>query len=412
MDDLAAGLRQASLTLQDRNRERDEASRLKDEFLMTVSHELRTPLTAIYGWARMLSTGELREGQYSRAVAAIERNSKALEQLVNDLLDVSRVVSGKMRLDVQPVAIGDVVAAAVDAIRPAAAAKHITIAAEPGAPGTTVSGDARRLQQVIWNLLSNAVRFTPVDGRIDVEVTRSATDVTITVRDTGPGIEPAFLPHVFERFRQGMSGTTRAHGGLGLGLAIVRHLTELHGGTVRAENNTPPPGAAFHVVVPARASERAGVEPLSVSSSELSSRTVAVRLDQMSILVVDDDLNARELVVTVLEAAGAEVRAAASAEDALMMLDSWSPHVLLSDIEMPGDDGYELMRRVRALADVRGRVAAIALTAHARAEDRVRALDAGFQWHMSKPVEPAELVTVIATLVSQTAVSTGRSWIN
>ena len=410
IDELGTGLRHASAMLQERNRERDEASRLKDEFLMTVSHELRTPLTAIYGWARMLSTGEVRDTQRTRAVSAIERNAKALEQLVNDLLDVSRVVSGKMRLDVQPVAIGDVVAAAIDAMRPAAVAKNIRIALRQDAGDPTVSGDARRLQQVVWNLLSNAVRFTPNGGSIDVEVTRQADVVVISVRDTGPGIDPAFLPHAFERFRQGMSGTTRAHGGLGLGLAIARHLTELHGGTIRAENNEPGPGAAFHLALPARL-ERRPILDQPLEFPRMEPAVGGARLDHMAILIADDDLNARELLVTVLEGAGAEVRAAASAEDALMILDSWSPGVLLSDIEMPGEDGYTLMRRVRALTGPRGRIVAIALTAHARPEDRVKALEAGFHWHMAKPIEPFELVSVIATLTSTTAPAS-REWVS
>ena len=239
IDDLSTGLRLAAETLEARNRERDEASRLKDEFLMTVSHELRTPLTAIYGWARMLSTGQIRDAQRPRAIDAIERNAAALQQLVNDLLDVSRVVSGRLRLDVQPVSVPDVVGAAIDAIRPAAHAKNITVVTTSDEGDLSVSGDAGRLQQVVWNLLSNAVRFTPPDGRIEIALARRAGTLELTVRDTGPGVDAAFLPHAFERFRQGAAGTTRAHGGLGLGLAIVRHLVELHGGTVEASNNTP-----------------------------------------------------------------------------------------------------------------------------------------------------------------------------
>jgi len=401
IDDLAAGLRQAAVTLEARNRERDEASRLKDEFLMTVSHELRTPLTAIYGWSRMLSGGQLRQEQTGRALAAIERNAKALEQLVNDILDVSRVVAGKLRLEVQPVVVTDVVAAAVDAIRPAAVAKQIAVTTTTSAQGeVVVSGDAGRLQQVIWNLLSNAVRFTPHGGRIDIEIARAAESIAITVHDTGPGIDPEFLPHVFERFRQGGSGTTRAHGGLGLGLAIVRHLTELHGGTVSASNNTNRPGAAFQVMLPARASAR--VERHAPGALlHRDPQRAAARLDGVAVLVVDDDMNARELLVAVLETAGAEVRAATSTEDALMILDGWTPDVLMSDIEMPGEDGYDLMRRVRALSGLRGRIAAVALTAHARPEDRARALQAGFQWHLAKPIDPSELLAAIASLASQ-----------
>jgi signal transduction histidine kinase/CheY-like chemotaxis protein len=402
IDDLATGLREAAATLEARNRERDEASRLKDEFLMTVSHELRTPLTAIYGWSRMLSTGQLRDGQRDRALLAIERNAHALGQLVNDLLDVSRVVSGKLRLDVQPIVLSDVVAAAIDSIRPAAIAKNITVTTRIGAGELVVSGDGSRLQQVVWNLLSNAVRFTPSGGRIDVDLARTADSVSIAVRDNGTGIAPEFLPHAFERFRQGGAGTTRAHGGLGLGLAIVRHLVELHGGTVRAENNTGTAGATFHIVLPARSQAQLDQQHIWNRRRE-EVPALAVRLDGLQVLVADDDLNARELLVAVLDAAGAEVRAAASAEDALMILETWSPDVLLSDIEMPGEDGYALMRRVRAFDGRRGRIAAIALTAHARQEDRANAFDAGFEWHLAKPIDPAELVSVILTLVSKSA---------
>jgi CheY-like chemotaxis protein len=294
------------------------------------------------------------------------------------------------------------IAAAIDAIRPAAMAKNITVTTAVGSGELTVSGDAGRLQQVIWNLLSNAVRFTPNGGRIDVEVARTAGTVSIAVRDSGTGIAADFLPHVFERFRQGGAGTTRAHGGLGLGLAIVRHLVELHGGTVRAENNPSAPGATFHVALPARA-------PASAEQHELrrwpieDRRKVPVRLDGVQVLVADDDLNARELLVAVLEAAGAEVRAAASSEDALMLLETWSPDVLLSDIEMPGEDGYTLMRKVRTLSGQRSHIAAVAVTAHARQEDRARAFDAGFEWHLAKPIDPAELVSVIVSLVPRSA---------
>jgi signal transduction histidine kinase/ActR/RegA family two-component response regulator len=403
IDDLSTGLRQAAMTLETRNRERDEASRLRDEFLMTVSHELRTPLTAIYGWARMLSTGQIRDSQRGRAVDAIERNAAALQQLVNDLLDVSRVVSGKLRLEVQPVALPDVIAAAVDTIRPAAVAKDITIVTAVDETDPFVSGDASRLQQVVWNLLSNAVRFTPTGGRIDVRIGPANPGVAVAVRDSGSGVSADFLPHAFERFRQGVTGLTRAHGGLGLGLAIVRHLVELHGGTVTAENNEPGPGATFRVVLPARPkTDRTDLDRGSGPPAVGLGARATIRLDGLAVLVTDDDLNARELLAVVLENAGADVRSASSAEDALMMLDTWSPDVFLSDIEMPGEDGYVLMRKVRAQGAGRSRMVAIALTAHARPEDRLRALDAGFQWHLGKPIDPAELVSVIATLVAQT----------
>src|SRR5262249_31463781 len=290
IDDLATGLREAAMTLEARNRERDEASRLKDEFLMTISHELRTPLTAIYGWSRMLSTNQLREHQRDRALVAIERNARALGQLVDDLLEVSGWGSGRLRLDVQAVAVPDAVTGAIDAIRPAAIAKNITVGTSVAAGEMVVSGDAGRLQQVVWNLLSNAVRFTPAGGRIDVAIARTTDSVSIAVRDSGAGIAADFLPHVFERFRQGGAGTTRTHGGLGLGLATVRHLVELHGGTVRAENNTPAPGATFHVTLPARSQTRADQTGLWRRPHD-ERRTPVIRLDGIQILVADDDLN-------------------------------------------------------------------------------------------------------------------------
>jgi signal transduction histidine kinase/ActR/RegA family two-component response regulator len=394
---LAEGLRSAAATLEERNRERDEASRLKDEFLMTVSHELRTPLTAICGWARMLSTGQIRDAQRPRAIEAIARNATALHQLVNDLLDVSRVVSGKLLLDTQPLVLADVVGAAVDAIRLAVDAKGIQLASSVELAGATVVGDPGRLQQVVWNLLTNAVKFTPTGGRIDIRVGRPdghPESVEIVVKDSGPGVEAEFLPYAFERFRQGATGTTRAHGGLGLGLAIVRHLVELHGGTVRAENNTVEPGATFRVLLPVR--------PAAASLIELPRPALThVRLDDLEVLVVDDDPQARELLSAILENAGADVRAAASADDALVILETWLPDAMLSDIEMPGADGYALMGKVRARRGSASKLVAIAVSAHARPDDRARALNAGFHWHLAKPIEPGELVSVVATLVSQ-----------
>jgi signal transduction histidine kinase len=284
VDELGSGLRRAAETLRARNRERDEASRLKDEFLMTISHELRTPLTAICGWARMMSTGQIRDEQRPRAVEAIERNAHALQQLVDDLLDVSRIVSGKLRLEVQPVALAEVVSSAVEAIRPAADAKGIQVVTDIANDDAAISGDPGRLQQILWNLLSNAVKFTPNGGRIDIVSRRTGSpgdDVELSVRDTGVGVEPDFLPHAFERFRQGMGGTTRAHGGLGLGLSIVRHLVELHGGTVTGENNVPPPGATFRVVLPARVaptySGATAWSPPATSAATATTPTTAAR---------------------------------------------------------------------------------------------------------------------------------------
>jgi len=398
IDDLAMGLREAAAALQARNRERDEAARLKDEFLMTVSHELRTPLTAIVGWASLLSTGQIRDGQRPHAIAAIERNANALHQLVNDLLDVSRIMSGNLRLDVQAVSLADIAAAAIDSVRPAAEAKGIRISAELD-EDALVRGDAGRLQQVMWNLLSNAVKFTPGGGRIDVAAERAGGYAVVTVRDTGTGIAPAFLPHVFDRFRQGESGTTRALGGLGLGLAIVRHLVELHGGMVSVENNTPEPGATFRVRLPLR--PVAAASPAGAAGQRLVAiaGTPAARLDNVHLLVVDDDKQARELFTTILENAGARVRAAASADDALALMAMEWPDVLVSDIEMPNQDGYTLLRRAREREKVDGHLPAIAVTAHARPEDHARALDNGFDWHLAKPIEPDDLVKVVAMVV-------------
>ena len=401
IDDMSAGLQSAAETVRARNRERDEAARLKDEFLMTISHELRTPLTAIVGWARMLATGHIHDEQRPGAIAAIERNAIALQQLVNDLLDVSRIVSGKLRLDLQSISLPTVVSAALDTVRPAAQAKGVTLSTDFDKE-IAVNGDASRLQQIVWNLLSNAMRFTPAGGRIDVSVARSAGsegEAEITVRDSGSGIAPEFLPFVFDRFRQQQTGTRRAHGGLGLGLAIVRHLVELHGGTVSAENNVPPPGATFRVRLPLQASksQSAAAETRAARSPD----PPMTRLDNLRLLVVDDDAHARELCVSILENAGARVRTAASAEDALALLATEWPDVLVSDIEMPNQDGYSLLERARELAGAEGHLHAVAVTAHARPDDQARALASGFSCHVAKPFEPAELVNVIALVSSQ-----------
>ena len=396
IDDLATGLGRAAETLRARNRERDEAARLKDEFLMTVSHELRTPLTAIVGWSRMLSTGQIRDSQRANAMGAIERNANALQQLVNDLLDVSRIVSGNLRLEIQPVLLADVVSAAIDSVRPAAEAKEITIATEID-PEVAARGDAGRLQQIVWNLLANAVKFTPTNGRIIVAVARSGGTAEITVSDTGTGIASGFLPYVFDRFRQAESGTTRAHGGLGLGLAIVRHLVELHGGTASVSNNTPDPGCTFRISLPFRAATVAAAAAARASTAAVP----MPRLDDHRVLVVDDDPQARELFTTILYNAGASVRAAASADDALTLLATEWADVLVSDIEMPNVDGYALLGRVRAMESTEQTMVAVAVTAHARPDDQARAIDSGFAWHLSKPVEPEELVRVVAMVVEQ-----------
>jgi signal transduction histidine kinase/CHASE3 domain sensor protein/ActR/RegA family two-component response regulator len=387
---------------QQAHKDAEAASRIKDEFLLTLSHELRTPLTAIYGWARMLRSGNVPEDRWPRAIEVIEQNALAQTQLVNDLLDVSSVISGRLRLSVRPVDLVRVINAAIDSMQPAADAKGITLHAVLDPNAGPIMGDPERLQQVVWNLLSNAIKFTPKQGRVQLRLARVHSHAEVVVSDTGPGIPAEFVPYVFDRFRQAEGGTTRRHGGLGLGLAIVRHLVELHGGTVSAEH-TEGQGAVFRIVLPLtigrdaanntdKARSRAG-QPID---------STAKRLDRTSILVVDDESQTRDLFGVILEDAGAQIRNAASASEALSIMDAWWPDVLLSDIEMPLEDGYELMRKVQVLAAAAGRtVVAVAVTAYARAEDRMRALEAGFHWYLSKPVEPSDLVSVIASLVER-----------
>jgi signal transduction histidine kinase/ActR/RegA family two-component response regulator len=379
------------------------ASRMKDEFLMTVSHELRTPLTAIYGWARMLVTGQIRDDQKRRAIETIERNAQAQTQLVNDLLDVSRAISGKVRLDVRSMDLSHVVLAAIDSAQPAADAKGIHLDAMLDPNAGLISGDRDRMQQVVWNLLSNAIKFTPRDGHVRVTLEKQATQVELTVTDTGSGIAPEFLPHVFDRFRQADAGTTRQHSGLGLGLAIVRHLVELHGGSVAVESPGVGAGTTFRVLIPLTLPKReAETKPLERGPAVDAPRgTDARRLEELRVLVVDDEPQARELFSAIVEHAGAEVRVAGSARDAIAIVQSWTPDVMLSDIEMPLEDGYVLMNELNALDGLSHRPIAVAITAHSRPEDRMRALEMGFSWHLPKPVEPSELVTVIASLTGR-----------
>ncbi|HKQ51815.1 MAG TPA: ATP-binding protein [Pyrinomonadaceae bacterium] len=383
----------------------EEAARAKDEFLAVVSHELRTPLTAILGWARMLQTGTLDEKMAARALDAIERNAESQNQLIGDLLDFSRIISGRMRLDVGRVELAEVVAAAIDVVSPAAEAKGIRLQTTLDPNAGPVSGDRERLQQVMWNLLSNAVKFTPKGGRVQVRLARVNSSVEITVSDTGQGISPEFLPYVFDRFRQADQTTTRRQAGLGLGMAITKHLLELHGGTIRAESLGEGQGSTFVVKLPVMIVHRAeaAAEAAAGQRHAHEDRTQTAelaRLDGVRVLVVDDERDARELLTTILAQSGALVTSAASAADALEQLPLAKPDLLVSDIEMADEDGYSLIRRVRALEEKnRGpRIPAIALTAHARSTDRLRALSEGFQMHMPKPVEPAELVLAIANL--------------
>ncbi|HEY9285254.1 MAG TPA: PAS domain S-box protein [Pyrinomonadaceae bacterium] len=382
--------------------EAERANRLKDEFLATVSHELRTPLTAILGWSQLMRRGQLEAESAAKALETIERNARSQAQLIDDLLDVSRIVTGKLRLDVLPVDPHSFIDAAVESVRPAAEAKGVRLQKVIDTGVETVMGDPARLQQVVWNLLTNAVKFTPRGGRVQVRLERVNSHVEIAVADTGAGIAPEFLPHVFERFRQADQRTTRRHGGLGLGLAIVRHLVELHGGAVRADSGGKGAGSTFTVslpVSPIHRREEAEERVHPAARDTLPAHECPERLDGLRVLVVDDEQDARELLAAGLGQCGAQVTTASSAREALEALTGEKFGVLISDIGMPGEDGYELIRRVRALpADGGGMTPAVALTAYARAEDRLRAMRAGFEMHVAKPVELTELIVVIANL--------------
>jgi signal transduction histidine kinase len=382
----------------------EHASRSMDEFLATVSHELRTPLTAILGWARLLRAEEVPEAKRAKAIATIERNAVIQAQLIEDLLDVSRIISGKMRLEIGPIELRSVIEAALDVVRPAADAKGVQLDAVYDGHVTDVTGDGSRLQQVAWNLLSNAVKFTPRGGRVEIRLSAAEAFVEITVTDTGQGMAAPFVDHAFERFRQADGATTRSHGGLGLGLAIVKNIVELHGGSVRASSAGIGEGSSFVVQLPVVVEQ-----PPSVArppSERPSSRSLApasgAGLAGLRILVVEDEEDARELLIALLERAGAIVSAAASAREALAVLEREPPAVVLSDIGMPGEDGYALIRRIRALGSENiARTPAVALTAFARPEDRTRALDAGFDGHVSKPIEPRELFAAITSLAAR-----------
>ncbi|HEY0171217.1 MAG TPA: PAS domain-containing protein [Pyrinomonadaceae bacterium] len=386
--------------------EAEAANRTKDEFLATLSHELRTPLTAILGWASMLADGYVAEEMRAEALGVIYRNARSQAQLIDDLLDVSRIITGKLRLDIGPVDLAAVVEAAVAVVRPAASAKGVRLQAvfDPGVG--TVSGDPDRLQQVVWNLLSNAVKFTPDGGDVQVRLGRAGTHVEVAVSDTGQGIAPEFLPHVFDRFRQADMGTTRRHGGLGLGLSIVRHLVELHGGTVEAESPGGGLGTTFRVTLPSAAPSDAGAAEAGGVTSHPGAGEVPPpglpSLEGVKVLAVDDESYGRRFITEVLRRCGAEVVAVSSAGEAFELIQTWRPHVLLSDIGMPGADGYVLIGRVRALPEeLGGSTPAAALTAYAGAEDRARVLSSGYQRHVAKPVEPAELAAVVANLAGR-----------
>jgi PAS domain S-box-containing protein len=385
-------------------RQAEESSRLKEEFLATISHELRTPLNAILGWSRMLRSG-LDEADAAKALDTIERNARAQAQLIDDLLDVSRIITGKLRMDVRPADPNAFIEAAIESIRPAAEAKGVRLQKIMDTGNVTVPGDPVRLQQVVWNLLSNAVKFTRRGGRVQVRMERVDSHLEVVVSDTGQGISTEFLPHVFDRFRQADQRTTRQHGGMGLGLAIVRHLVELHGGSVFAISPGENQGSTFTVqlpIVPVYQLDeaRGGVHP---AARDLSAPVDCPdRLDGLTVLVVDDEPDTLELLKAGLTQCGAEIAVAGSVEEAFKAIKTRVPDVLISDIGMAGEDGYDLIRRLRGFpAEAGGKVPAIALTAYARVADRLQALRSGYQMHVPKPVELAELVTVIASLVQR-----------
>jgi PAS domain S-box-containing protein len=381
-----------------------EASRLKDDFLASLSHELRTPLNAILGYSRMLRSGILGPERRDKAIETIERNATSLTQIVEDVLDVSRIVSGKIRLNVQAVEFPDIVRNAIDGVTPAADAKGVRLETVLDPQAAPISGDPERLQQILWNLLSNAVKFTGKGGRVQVRLERVNSHVEVSVSDTGIGIAPEFLPYVFERFRQADAGIARERGGLGLGLAIAKQLTEMHGGTIEAGSGGPGQGATFRlkmplmIVHPAR-DESERVHPRSAAGL----RTIPIGdLRGVHVLAVDDDADALSLVAELLGAAGARVTTAQSADEAVRQLDTDPPSVLVADLGMPHVDGFQLIEQVRRHRNpVVRRMPAAALTAYARSEDRVKALRAGFNIHLSKPIDPAELVTTIGTLVKR-----------
>ncbi|HEY3594984.1 MAG TPA: ATP-binding protein, partial [Polyangiaceae bacterium] len=386
--------------------EAQAANRMKDEFLATVSHELRTPLTAILGWIRIMRSGKLDPAKFARATEVIERNGRAQAAIIDDILDVSRIITGKLRLELDAIDLPALVQAALDSIRPAADAKEISVEWQFDLPDERrFAGDPDRMQQVVWNLVSNAIKFTPRGGHVQVDARQMGSHVELSVKDSGQGIEPEFLPHVFDRFRQADGTSTRRHGGLGLGLAIVRHLVELHGGTVDVDSPGVGKGSTFTVNLPVRA-----VQPIPLSErSSLPARPAnemgQLSLAGLSVLVVDDEADARELIATVLEQAGARTFTASNVEEALAHVVRDHPDVLLTDIGMPGSDGYTLLQKVRELDPADGgRIPAAALTAYSRIEDARRAVAAGFLRHVAKPVEPAFLVAQVAALAGRPGV--------
>jgi PAS domain S-box-containing protein len=382
----------------------EEANRLKDDFLATVSHELRNPLNSIVGWAALLRSNKLDEEKSERAVEAILRAAQAQDQIIGDLLDVARIINGRLRLDIRPLQLIKVLQGAIETMRPAIEAKQIRLQTILDPAASPLAGDSTRLKQVFWNLLSNAVKFTSTNGRIQILLRRINSHIEVVVSDTGIGIEPGLLPYVFDRFRQSDSGTSRQKSGLGLGLAIVRSLVELHGGTVRADSKGPGQGASFTVRLPTLIALSTSDKERSFSpvGEEIIPAASVPLLKSLRVLVVDDDAGAREVASTILAQAEAEIRTAENVSKALAIMDQWQPDVLVADIGMPEVDGYELIRRVRARSPQSGgAIPAAALTAYARTQDRLRVLSEGYQTHVPKPIQPAELIMVVASLAKR-----------
>jgi len=383
--------------------EAEAANRNKDEFLATLSHELRTPLTAILGWSHLLRSQNLNQTDTVRALDTIERNAKSQSQLIDDLLDVSRIITGKLQIDRGPIDLSSVIEAAVDAVRPAADAKSIGFDVSVEAARSYVLGDQNRLQQVFWNLFSNAVKFTPRGGRVSVDATCTDSYMRISVTDTGIGITPEFLPFIFDRFRQADGSTTREHGGLGLGLAIVRHLMDLHEGTVEVESQGKNLGTTFTITILMAnvqvATQNANIETADSEGPDVQTYSPEL-LHGLRVLVVDDEPDARDLLTTILTRCGSDVRCSESAAEALQAFSEWNPDVLVSDIGMPNEDGYTLLKKLRQMDSRAEKIPAVALTAYATDEDRLQALSAGFQIHVAKPIEPESFVTSIASILA------------
>jgi CheY-like chemotaxis protein/nitrogen-specific signal transduction histidine kinase len=376
-------------------------NRSKDELLAVVSHELRNPLNAVLGWARLLGSGQLDTGRTANAIYTIERNAKALARIIDDLLDMSRMIGGTIRIEAQPVDLVAVIQGAIDEVHPAAQAKPVRLTFTCPVVPDPVTGDAIRLQQVLANLLSNAIKFTPPGGHVEVTLTPAGSRAEIRVADTGQGIDAEFLPNIFERFSQADSSTTRRQGGLGLGLAIVRALVERHGGTVQAESPGRGLGATFTVRLPVLSAPEVGDAERRAIRDATTLANRPARLDGIRVVLIEDDDDGRTMLTILLELAGAQVAAAGSVHEALALLDTIRPDVIVSDVGMPDEDGFALIRQVRAReVEGGGSVPAIALTGYVRPEDRARLLAAGFQQHLRKPVEPGEIVAAIASLAA------------